>query len=418
VPLVAMRAAWIGGLRDEAPETNGVSNLLAALVTRGAATRTGDQIAHEIESLAGAIGGFSGRNSFGIRAEVMARHFDHGLGVLADCVLYPTFADDEIQKERRQVLEEIRTQEDNISSVTFRLFAQALYARHPYRLDLLGTPESLAQLDRARIAGYYQERFTPEAMSIAIVGDVDPAATIAQVARLFPPSGRGPYRAPAPILDEPPAAPLRVRRHLNKQQAHLVIGFPGTTIADPDRVPLEVLSSILSGQGGRLFVELREKRGLAYRVSAFTLEGIDPGYVAVYVATSPENLRVAEEAIRVELQRVIDRPVGASELARAKRYLAGSHDISLQRRSALAAALAFNECYGLGWDQYLNYGPSILRVTAADVRRVATKFLDMSRSVTAVVTPEEASASVPRVEELPIAARAQHVATARPNGRK
>src|SRR6185295_6726861 len=142
-----MRAAWIGGLRDETPEVNGVSNLLAALITRGTATRTGDQLAHEIESLAGAIGGFSGRNSFGIRAEVMARHFEHGLDVLADCVLNAALPEEEIEKERRQVLEEIRTQEDNISAVTFRLFAQSLYRAHPYRMDMLGTPESVRALD-------------------------------------------------------------------------------------------------------------------------------------------------------------------------------------------------------------------------------------------------------------------------------
>src|SRR5204863_420562 len=142
VPLVAMRAAWIGGLRDETPEVNGVSNLLAALITRGTETRTGDQIAYEIESLAGGIGGVSGRHA---------------------------------------------------------------------------------------------------------------------------------WRPPPPPRDDPPDHAIRVRRYLNKQQAHLVVGFPGTTIGDPDRFTLEVLSTILSGQGGRLFVELRERRGLAYRVSAFTL---------------------------------------------------------------------------------------------------------------------------------------------------
>src|SRR5262249_56039485 len=93
-----------------------------------------------------------------------------------------------------------------------------------------------------------------------------------------------------------PATPLRVFRYLTKQQAHIVIGFPGTTVADPDRFPLEVLSTILSGQGGRLFVELRDKKGLAYRISAFSLEGVDPGYVAVYIPPSPANLHLPAPA--------------------------------------------------------------------------------------------------------------------------
>ena len=411
VPLVAMRAAWLGGLRSETPETNGVSNLLATLITRGTATRTGDQIAHEMESLAGGVGGYSGRNSFGLRAEVMSRHFDHGLGMLAECTLSPTFPEAELAHEKRQVLEEIRTQEDNISSVAFRMFAQSLYRKHPYRMDLLGTAESVAKLTRDRLTAYYKSHFLPGEMSIAIVGDVNPSEAIADVSRLFGGGTLGKKTAPtlpSPIRETPPSEPLRVRRYLNKQQAHLVIGFPGTTIGDPDRFPLEVLSTILSGQGGRLFTELREKRGLAYRVSAFTIEGIDPGYFAVYVAASPENVAVAEASILVELRKLVDKSVPQAELARARRYLAGSHDISLQRRSALAATLAFNECYGLGWDQYRRYAETILAVTAADLRRVAEKYLDFKHSVTALVTPEEAAkGNEPSPLSLPQAARAQ-----------
>ena len=350
-----------------------------------------EQIAREVESLAGAVGGFSGRNSFGVRAEVMSRHFEHGLDVLADCVLNSVWPEEELQKERRQVLEEIRTQEDNVSSVAFRLFAQSLYRKHPYRMDLLGSAESVRALDRERLMAYYRSRFSPAGMSIAIVGDIDPEAAVARVQRLFADVKRPAYQPPAAPLDPAPDAPVRVLRHLNKQQAHLVVGFRGTTIADPDRFPLEVLSTILSGQGGRLFDELREKSGLAYRVSAFTLEGIDPGYVAVYVACGPENLATVEERIFRELRRVAEKRVTGEELSRARRYLAGSHDISLQRRSALAASLAFNECYGLGWDQYRRYASSILSVTAADVQRVAARFLDAGRVVIACVRPDEAA---------------------------
>jgi zinc protease len=177
----------------------------------------------------------------------------------------------------------------------------------------------------------------------------------------------------------------------NKQQAHVVYGFPGTTITDPDRFALEVLATILSGQGGRLFVELRDKRGLAYRVSAFSVEGVDPGYFAVYIATSPENLEVAVSGIEDELSKISDTPVPKAELERAKRYLVGAHEISLQRRSALASTLAFHEAYGVGWDEYRRYAPGILAVSAADVQRVARKYLDRSRAVVATIKPEEST---------------------------
>jgi zinc protease len=180
-----------------------------------------------------------------------------------------------------------------------------------------------------------------------------------------------------------------VFRFRARQQAHMVVGFPGTTLDDPDRFALEVLSTVLSGQGGRLFLELRDKQGLAYRVNAYNLEGVDPGYFAVYIATSPTNLDKALAGIRLELARVVDAPVPADELDRAKRYVVGAHDISLQRRAALASSLAFNDAYGLGWDSYRHYAASIQAVDAAAVQRVAQKYLDWSRAVIATVKPEE-----------------------------
>lgn len=428
VPLVAIRAVWEGGLRAEDERTNGVTSLLAGLITRGTRTRSADALAHEVESMAGSIGGFSGRNSFGLRAEVMARHWERGLDILLDCMLNPLLSEEELDKERRQVLEELHTQEDSISSVTFRMFAQALYPRHPYRLDPLGTPESVGGLTRAQLVDYYRRHFPPSRMTLAIVGDVDPAAVLA---RLRAALGTTPAEAEAHVngtvpavprprgvvapLQEPPREARRVEKFLNKQQAHLVIGFPGTTIKSPDRFALEVLATILSGQGGRLFVELRDKRGLAYRVSAFSIEGLDPGYFAVYIATSPTNLEVAQAAIRDELNKVMDHLVGAGELERAKRYLAGVHDISLQRRSALASAISFNECYGLGWDEYRRYSGAILGVTAEEVRRVAREYLAPERAVIAVVRPDEEALAHMRRHE---AAEAQAHSRAAPQGHK
>jgi zinc protease len=255
-------------------------------------------------------------------------------------------------------------------------------------------------------------------MTIAVVGDVDPAAVIARLRGALeraaeeraepaaaPPAAEG---APTdPPVDPLPTEPRLVSRFLNKQQAHLVVGFPGTTIVHPDRFALELLATILSGQGGRLFVELRDKRSLAYRVSAFSLEGIDPGYFAVYMATSPSNLEVARAGIREELDKVMDHPVGEAELERAKRYLVGADDISLQRRAALASTLAFNECYGLGWDEYKRYGETVLAVTAADVQRVAREYLDPRRAVIAVVQPDEVMTAARHRVEAAQAARAK-----------
>lgn len=391
VGLIAMRAVWIGGLRYEDEKTNGVNNLLATLVTRGTKSMTGDELAHEIEAMAGSIGGFSGRNSFGLRCELLARNWERGLEILAECIQEPSFTDDELEKERRHVLEEIRTQEDNVSAEAFRLFGQTLYKKHPYRLDVQGTAKSVTGLTRRRLVDYYKKYVTPESMTLAIVGDVDPQEVVRKAKELFNKKNGKRARVEAPAADPAPSEAIEVFRFQQKQQAHLVYGFYGTTLTSPDRFALEVLSTVLSGQGGRLFVELRDKKGLAYRVSAFSVEGVDPGYFAVYIACSPENLDVAMAGIRDELHKITSTPVPDAELERAKRYLVGAHEISLQRRAALASTLAFHECYGLGWDEYRRYAPGILAVSAAEVQRVAKKYLDPRRAITATVKPEDAA---------------------------
>ncbi|MBI4508301.1 MAG: insulinase family protein, partial [Deltaproteobacteria bacterium] len=391
VPVVAMRAVWVGGLRYEDARVNGVNHMLASLITRGTATRSAEEIMRDVEGMAGAIGGFSGRNSFGARVEMLAKNWERGLEILADCLLNPEFPEDELDKERRIVLDELSAQSDNLSTMAFRLFAETMYKKHPYRFDLLGTPSSMAGMTRRTLKDFYSRNYPLGGMTLAIVGDVDPARAIEKAAGLF--GAEQPSREPPPVAKEDlwarPKGTVEVYKFLQRQQAHMVVGFPGTTLDNPNRHALEVVSTLLSGQGGRLFVELRDKKGLAYRVNAFSLEGIDPGYFAVYIACSPEKLPVALDGIREELRKIAEEPINPAELDRAKKYLVGSHEISLQRRAAVASTLAFHEAYGMGYDEYLRYSAKILAIDAAAVQRVAREYLDWQRAVIATVKPEE-----------------------------
>ncbi len=391
VPLVAMRAVWNGGLRYESAENNGINNLLAALVTRGTATRSADQINEAIESMAGSIGGFSGHNSFGLRVELLARHWEQGLEILADCARNPAFKPAEVDRERRQVLDDIRAQQDNLSAVALQLFSRTLFRAHPYRMDPLGTLESVSALRRDDLVRYYRRHFRPSNMVLAVVGDVDLARVKERFAALFGDGARGSEEAATPPREPPREKPAQAIQLMNKQQAHLVVGFPGTDMRSRDRFALEVLASVLSGQGGRLFLELRDRKGLAYQVGAYSQEGIEPGTFAVYLATSPQKIEAALEGIRQELARLRERPVSLAELKRVQRYLVGSYEISLQRKSTLASLLAFNECYGLGYQSYARYVSAVEAVTAKDVQRVARRYLDDARQVVAIVKPEELS---------------------------
>jgi zinc protease len=147
---------------------------------------------------------------------------------------------------------------------------------------------------------------------------------------------------------------------------------------------------VLSGQGGRLFVELRDKRSLAYSVTSFSVEGLDPGYFAVYIGCGPGKVQEALDGIRNELRRVREDPIRAAELERARTHLIGTHAISLQRNSARAAVYAFDECYGLGADASSKYAERVSAVRADDVLAAAQKVLSPAREVIALVAPDGA----------------------------
>ncbi len=393
VPLVAMRGVWKGGLRYENRRNNGINNLIASLITRGTATRSGDEIVEAVESMAGSIGGFTGRNSLGIRLETLSRYWTDSLEILADCLLAPAFPEEEFAREKQLSLQEIDTRDDNLTGAAFRLFQRTLFQRHPYRLSVGGEQASVQRLGRGSLQRYFRKHFRPSGLVMTVVGDVDPDAVVAETYRLLGAPMAAAAAPPAVPREVVPRAARRADLTLPKQQAHVLLGFPGVSVVDRDRFALEVLAAVLSGQGGRLFVNIRDQRGLVYRINAFSLEGLDPGYFAVYGATSPDKVDVLVREIRAELKRVRREAVPAAELGRAKRYLIGHHDLSLQQRSTLASTVAFNELYGLGYGAHLAYAGAIQAVTAADLRRVAKRYLSPRREVLAVVRPEAAGPS-------------------------
>jgi zinc protease len=390
VPLVALRAAWQGGLRAEDASNAGINMLLARLVSKGTRTRGPEQLVREMETMGGSIGGNAGRNSFGLRAEFLSRHLAQGFDVFAEAVTEPAFHPEEVQRERTLQIDELRSRDDNPAGVAFLLFAETLYRKHPYRFDTLGTEPSVSRLEPNLLAQYRAQKFPPGAVTLAVVGDVDPA----EVSKLVQDKlGRGDAPRPpalAPPQEDPVEAPRVGVKKLDKAQAHLVLGFPGVRLSDAERWPLEVLSAVLSGQGGRLFVELRDKKSLAYSVTSFSMEGVDPGYFAVYIGCGPAKTQEALDGIRGELRRVREEPITAAELDRARTHLIGTQAISLQRNSARAAVYAFDECYALGADASSRYAERIAAVSAQDVLAAAQRILLPSREVIALVAPEGA----------------------------
>jgi zinc protease len=411
VPIVAMRAVWRGGQRVEHAGQAGASTLLARMLTRGCGERDARAVADQIDRLGGALAGVAGRNSFGVTAEWLARSWRAGFDLVADCIVAPALPAAELAVERRLVLDDQRAQGASPSHAVFRLFSEALYGSHPYARDALGTPESVGALSRSALAAFYRERYPLSAMTLAVVGDVDLDEVVAAAEQRFgarpaaAPAARAAPAAPAPpvpalALDGRSAADREVYHYLDRAQAHLVVGFPGATVSAADRFALEVLVAILGGQSGRLFAELRERQALAYRVSAHSVEGVDPGFVAIYLSCAPDKLAAAVAGVRAELARLRGEGVTDDEVARAQSHLIGGHRIAMQRRAAIANAMAYHEAYGLGWQGWTGYDAAIRAVTPGDVAAAAAAYLRDDRAITATVRPPAATPAATKRSKL------------------
>ncbi|MFH2013234.1 MAG: pitrilysin family protein [Pseudomonadota bacterium] len=393
-PTVAMRAVFLGGLRFEKKELNGINNFIAEMLNKGTKDRNALEIAQNIESMAGSIHGFSGRNSFGLTSDFLSRFFDEGLRLFADITINPAFDEVELEKKRSDILAALKQQEDNLASYIFNIFAKTLYDYHPYGMNVLGTTESILNMTRDDLTDYYKAYASPKNLVLSIVGDIRAEDTINKVEQSFKNFTATRFKKPIIMKEIPSDCIKNVEAYKDKKQAHIVLGFLGTTIYDPDRYSLEVLNTVLSGQGGRLFMELRDKLSLAYSVTSFLQDGIDPGFLGVYIGTSPEKLDIAIDGIKRELKKVRDNKIESAELERAKRYLLGSFEIGLQTNSAKASIMAFSERYGMGYSYFNEHNKRISEVTTDDVIRVARKYIDLDRYSLAVVSPPSDGVSI------------------------
>ncbi|MBU2547313.1 MAG: insulinase family protein [Proteobacteria bacterium] len=385
LPLVSLRAAFLGGLRYETARENGVFNLLAEVWERGTKQRSTEELARAVEDMAGSIDAFSGRNSFGLEAEFLTQYLDPGLDLFAEVLTRPALSQEQVDKVRPVVLAEIKRQKDQMSARTFDLYARTLYRDHPYGRDVLGTSETVSALTARDLRRAYDLWARPANMVLTVVGDVDPERIRKRLDKLFSGWTGRVVRPPKVPSFQPLKGPRQAEDVVDRAQAHLILGFPTPGLESPDRYPLEVLDNLLSGMGGRLFVELRDKRSLAYALSSFFRPLLGSGSFGLYIGFDPTKLEQVRRGLQDVITGLREAPVGADELKGAKEYILGNFEISLQTNEAVAANLTFNELYGLGYDFSDHYPAAINHVTAEDVQRVARKYLDPDRAVEVIV---------------------------------
>lgn len=379
VPTVSIRAVLPGGLRSETGTTNGAFAFISELLAKGTAELSAEELARKVANMAGSLGGFNGKNTFGVKGDFLSRFTNEGLALVRDVLLTPAFSPAEAEKIRPELLSQLKNQEDSLPGLAFKEFNKRLFPGHPYGLNPQGDEAVLRNVTVAELKRLYEEHARPEALVLAVAGDVEAEQVRAAVEELFSAWQKSP--APKPQVEESvlppdvPSAPEIVSLPRDKQQVHLIIGFLGTTLTSEDRYGLEVLDTALSGQSGRLFTELRDKQSLAYSLSSFSLLGLDTGSFGIYIGTSPDKKDQAIKAVWQQLYRVMEEVLSEEELAKAKNVLISNYELGLQTRGNQALEMALNETYGLGQDFGNRYVHAIEQVDGATVLAVARKYI-------------------------------------------
>jgi zinc protease len=359
------------------------------MLTRGTAKRTRDELVTLTEGMAGSVAGLSARNSIGVSGKFLSKDFDLALDIVSDVILNPAFPEDELKKLRDDRLAAIKREEDELSGYTFKLLRKAMFKTHPYGLSPSGEIDTVSAFDRKVVGEFHKKTFAPERMVMAVVGDFDSRAAAEKIKAAFKGFKRSGETLKPPAQEARQNEPRKTGDSKDKAQTHIAIAFQGTRVTDEDNLALEVLSQILAGQGGRLFIELRDKQSLAYVVDAYSVPGVDPGLFGVYIGTSPDKKEAAITGMLAELKKVLAEPVTDDELSRAKSAMIGGYEIGLQDPGAKAADMATNELIGLGLDHYRKYAKKLGGVTKDDVLKAARKYIRLDAYTMAIVGPGE-----------------------------
>jgi zinc protease len=377
IPIVALRVYLRAGSAFDPAEAPGLANLTADLLTRGTAKRSGPELDRAIEFVGGALEADAARDGTTVSLAVLKKDLDLGLDLLAEVLLTPAFPEDEFKRKVADIEGELRRAEENPESVAGRALALLIYPGHPYAHPVVGTLDSIGKLTRDQVVRFHRDRYRPDMAAIAVVGDVSVGEIREAILRRL--GGWSAPSAPPAVIPQAPAAPAVSSETISREltQATVYLGRPGIRHDNPDYFPLLVANYILGGgSASRLYTRVREERGLAYSVYS----ALSPGqYGSSYVVSLQTRAEAVSDAVRLvkeEMTRMRQATVQERELALAKSYLIGSFPLRLDTSRKVADLLIGIEEYGLGLEYPERFKREIAKVTAADVMRVAGRYLD------------------------------------------
>jgi len=391
--IVAARCFLRAGNRYEPIAQAGVSYLLASVLTKGTQKRTSLEIAEQVESVGASLGADNDADFFLLRVKTVTADFADILHLAGELLRSPAFPESEVDLERRLALRSLRSLREQPFAVAFEQLRRALYGEHPYAFEGMGTEATMAQLTQAHLHTFHQTYFRPDNLVVSLCGQIQPEAAIALVEAVFGDWSRPDTPLPNLDLPTPVPQPRPVTTVQDTQQAAVLVGHLAPPVQDPDYIPLKLINTYLgNGLSSRLFVELREKRGLAYSVSSLYPTRLDPSQFVAYMGTAPANTDQAIAGLRGELERLRTVPLTADALQVAKNKMLGQYALGKQSNAQIAQIYGWYEILGLGIDFDRQFQVAVQAVTIEDVQRVACRVF--GEPYLSIVGPEEAISQV------------------------
>jgi predicted Zn-dependent peptidase len=367
---------WIGsGSRRESTEQNGLSHFIEHMLFKGTTTRSAEDIARSVDSIGGNLDAFTAKELVCFNTKVLDQHLSQAFDVLADLVLHPMFREEDIEKEKGVILEEIKMEEDSPDYLVHEIFSSNFWKDHPLGKPILGTPQSVKRFDRDMIHSYYEAVYAPANLLVTAAGNLTHERLVALVREHFEALPQGRPVAPDTIPATHARIALRNKKAL--EQVHLCLGVPSYPLPHEERFACYVLNTLLGGgMSSRLFQNIRERQGLAYAVFSELSPYRDTGCLSIYAGTSIESARKVVESITNEFRQLKQQRVTDEELRRAKDHLKGSLMLSLESTASRMSNLARQEMYFGHFFSLDALLESIEGVTAEDVQRIAQTFFD------------------------------------------
>jgi len=331
------------GSRHETSDQNGICHFIEHALFKGSHRRSAHEIATESDRLGGQFDAYTSHEMTGFAAKVVDTEMPRAFDLLSDMLLNPRFDEDDLQKEQKVIIEEMKMIEDTPDELLVELFHAAYFPDHSLGRPIEGTEKTVSSFDRSITADFHAQTFVPRNLVIAAAGNVTHDELLGLVMKTF-----GAQReAPDTVSDSSVpqvAAPILIERKSELEQAHLLIAAPWPSATASDRYAASMLGTIIGGgTSSRLWQSIREERGLAYSIGAGGNSFRDVGMFTIYAGTSPAQMDEVFDLAMNELRRAVREPVGADELELAKQQATSSVLLSLESSSTRVGALARQE---------------------------------------------------------------------------